>query len=294
MSDVFSALMTDQKAFIDLLDTVKIKESHMGVATSPGVGQRALENMGKTQLTIGHPRDNLVRLTPKLFKAVGVNLDLIQKTKLKSENFYYMTIAISMVPGDAVVYDQLKCTFALGLKGNNTPIIHSIFPNSEWKEIMKWGGKLNLDLKADLSWGLGLDLSNTNQLQIYDQLPQDIKVKVNNKNQYKGFIVIPAFSYEMGRADIVAVGPGSDTAIWDIQKPEIKQTQWIKFGIIFKVPKTTKKITINGRTTARVSKNWWFSNLKPLLNSFSKSQQEWIGDGSPLDISRTWQLDLPT
>lgn len=287
-------LLTAQIEFQDLLAAVRQKETQLSFDTrSVGPISSTLENLGRTRVSLGPPRDSLVRLKPKLFKAVGVEFDPVQVEKMKSENFYYMTVTVSMVPGDAVQYDQLKCELAFGPEGSNAPIIHTMFPAPEWKEIMAWGAELSLGINADLSWSLVFDPENLAQLDLYNQLPAALKARANNKNQYAGYIAIPAFSYQLGRADIAATGVGNTFGFWDIQKPELKRTQTVKFGLVFKVPKTVKKVQLTGKTKAETSKNWLFSNLKPLLNSLTRSQQDFVSKGIPNGDYAEWELELP-
>lgn len=287
-------LLAAQSDFQSLLETVRLNEGHMGASSAtPGEIARELEKMGQTRIKLGHPRDNLVLLEPSLFKAVGVQLDPIQKKKQKNENFYYMTVAVSMVPGDGVFYDQLKCELEFGPEGDDSPIIHSIFPSPEWKEVLKWGAELNLSLNADLSWAIGLDLDDPTQISLFNALPKEIQAKVKNKNTYKGLIVIPSFSYSLGRAEITATGDGNTFGYWDIQKPELQQTQTVKFGLIFKAPKTVTQVTLKGKAVARVSRNWLVGNLKPLLSSLTEPQKKQVANGYPAGDYFDVTLKLP-
>lgn len=279
-----------------LLTVAQVQEGHMAARSGQRKGPttQALENLRKTRVTFGQPRDSLVHLNPKLFTSLGINLDPIQQEKLKTENFYYMTIPVSMIPGDAVNYDQIKCRLEFGPQDENVAIVFSMFPEAHWKEVLKYGAELNVGLNADLTWGVGLGLDHPDIERLQKLLPAEVQGNVRNKNDYKGFIVIPAFSYSLGRPDIVATGVGSHFGYWDIQKPELKQTQTIKFGMIFKVPKKIKKVLLTGVTAAETSKNWLFSNLKPLFNSFSAAQRERVAKGIPLGDFVEWELKLPT
>ena len=287
-------LVTARADYEDLLATVRAKEGHLSTrSVSGGRATKALEELGRTQIKFGHPRDTLIRLTPKLFKSTGFELDALQKKKMQSENFYYLTMVISMVPGDAVKFDQIKCELEFKKSGPDAAIIHSMFPAPEWKEILKWGGRLDLGLDANMSWNMAAGLDTPEQLKKFAQLPAELKAKVTNKNKYKGFIVIPAFSYSLGRADIAATGLGNTFGYWDIQKPELKQTQTAKFGLIFKVPKTIRTVTLVGKAVAHTSSNWLFANLKTLINSLSPNQQEHVAHGWPLGDFQPWKLTLP-
>jgi len=288
-------LVSAQENYLNLLETARLKQGHMSAgATSKGSTVVALEELGNTRITFGHPEANLVHLTSGLLKKMGLELDAIQKARLKTDSFYYLTIAVSMIPGDAVVYDQLKCELEFEASdGNRVPIIYKMFPGPEWKAIMQWGGELTLGLGADFNWSINLDLEKPEVMTFFNQLPATIQAKVQNKNNYKGAIKIPSFSYSMGRAEISATGEGNTFGFWDIQKPELKQSQTINFVMVFKAPKSVKKVKLTGKTTAGTSKNWLFSNLKPLLSSLSKSQTETVKKGLPLGDYQEWDLKLP-
>ena len=287
-------LISAQTDFADLLNTVRVKEGHLALTPqATGPATHALENLGKTRISFGHPRDSLVRLKPALFKAVGLQLDAMQAAIAKNEYFYYLTLAVSMVPGDAVQYEQIKCELELGPSGDDAPIIHTMFPAAEWKKVMEWGAGLSLGLNADLSWSAVLDPMDPLQLGLFNQLPAELKAKVQNKNEYKGYIAFPAFSFQLGRADIAATGVGNTFGYWDIQKPDLKQVQTVKFGLVFKVPKSVTKVSLVGKATAQTSKNWLFSNLKPLFNSLKPEQQDRVTKGLPLGDYKEWELVLP-
>lgn len=288
-------LVSAQANFVELLETARLKQGHMSAgAKSKGSVVVALEELGKTEIKFGDPNASLVHLKPALLKKVSLELDFIQKERLKTDNFYYMTMAVSMRPGDAVVYDQLKCELEFdAIKDNQFPIIYKMFPGPEWKAIMQWGGELSLGLGADFNWDINLDLDKPEILALFNQLPSAIKAKIKNRNNYKGFITVPSFSYNMGRAEITATGEGGKFGYWDIQKPELKQTQTVNFVIVFKVPKSVKKVSLTGKTTAETSKNWLFSNLRPLLHSLTRSQQETVAKGLPLGDYQQWNLKLP-
>jgi len=70
-------------------------------------------------------------------------------------------------------------------------------------------------------------------------LPAGLKTKLETKNQFKLFMAVPGYRYELGRTEIAALGEGNSQCFWRIDKPQLKKIQTVSLGIVFKVPKGT-------------------------------------------------------
>lgn len=111
-------------------------------------GGRKLERRGEallgvkeSRLSLGHPTDNLVKLTPELFSELGLELNPIQRRQMESQfDFYYLTLKVLLMP-----------------KRGATFIVQSIFPTSQWRPVLESGSGLQLALDANLEWVVGID-----------------------------------------------------------------------------------------------------------------------------------------
>ncbi len=286
-------LVAGQQTLQGIIQAVEIRTTADERDTGPA--SAALKRLDQTRIDLGSPRDNLTRLTPTLFEAVGVKLNPLQKKQLSDRNFYYMTISVSMVPGSGVQFSQLKVEFDFEPKGEKEALVHTLFPNRAWKDVIHWGAGLKLGMDANLDWSLGLDMANLppEVKQAIDKLPGELSSQINNKNEYKAVIDIPEFTYKLGRAEIEATGEGNSFCYWNIEKPELKETQTAQFGIIFKAPKKVRKITLTGKAKATTSMPWLTTSLQNVFSALSKKYQDEVEKGLPLGDLKTWELTLP-
>ncbi len=291
-------LIECQAALKSIAQTVQIAEGNLGSAkgdhkVSPA--ETALQRLDQTRISLGNPRDNLVRLTPRLFTAINVELDPIQKAMLAGNNFYYMTVAVSMIPGNGVQFSQLKLELDFEPKGSNEPLVHSMFPTAAWKDVITYGAGLSLGLNARLQWSAGLDSDKAAEAlkQAHVNLPGEVSANVSNKNKYSAFITIPDFSYNMGRAEIEAAGEGNSFCYWLFEKPELKESQNVKFGMVFKTPKKVKKVNLTGKIKAQTSMPWLTANLRAVFNALNPNQQNAIRSGLVLGDYKEWEVSLP-
>jgi hypothetical protein len=289
-----SAEMLDQ-----LLKEVAKQEGRLSGGRKLGVGEDTLQKLKETLVRLGNPRDSLVRLTPALFKSVGVELRDIWKKQMKEEyDFYYITLPVSLQPGPGVQFVELECRFTFGPEGSEDPIIQSFFPTSEWKDVLEWGAGMKLALDGDLSYNMGIDGTVLQNRQI----PQQIKAKVFNANELQGFIAIPDFRYNLGRAETVAGGTGSNICFWRIQKPSLRQLYDVPLSAIFKVPQTVQTLHLTGMAAAKPSFAWLTANLRDVYEYLSeqgksllrmKDSERQGKDWLPKGDAEEWTLHLP-
>jgi hypothetical protein len=289
----------DEMKDLDLLESSSAIQEMMEIARKQGgylSGEargaennavESLKRLDETRISLGSPRDRLTLLTPELFKTLGVELDPITAGQLAERNFYYMTMAVSMVPGSGVQFSELKLELDFTPKGEKEALVHSMFPNSEFKAVINWGAGLQLGLDAGLNWKIGTDGS---PVELQTKLG-GMQASVANKNEYKGFIAIPEFSFKVGRADIEAAGAGDTFCYWKFARPELKETQTMRFGLVFKLPAKVKKITLTGKAKARVSRPWLTAALHDVWQWLN---QDRINKGVFLGDEKPWELDLPT
>ncbi len=139
----------------------------------------------------------MILLTEKLFQDIGVELTSIYRQQMHDTyDFYYMTVTADLRPKPGAKFWRLCCELDFSPKGENEPIVQTIFPQSKWRTVMNWGVGMNLGINGNLDWSLGVDLSKSAEIA---NLPGDIKANVGSKNELKALIVLPDYAYEAGR-----------------------------------------------------------------------------------------------
>ena len=257
-----------QELLNQLFEEVKAGEGMLSGGTKLGLGGETLHQLKETRISFGNPYHNLTRLTEEKFRDPGIELDGFQKQNLHRFDFYYMTLPVSMQPGRGVQFTRLECHLDFGPKGENEPIVHSIFPKSEWREMLQSGIDFNLGLDGKLEWTL--DRENfDNTPTPADNLPAGLKSKLETKNQFKVYMAVPGYRYELGRTEIAALGEGNSQCFWRIDKPQLKKTQTVHLGIVFKVPKGTSSIQLTGIVSVEPDFKWLTSNIKDVFDILS-------------------------
>ena len=293
-------LQNSRNWLTNLLEEVSSEEGRLAGASRLGKGGEALQGLKETEVTFGNPTNNLIRLNEKLFSNIGIQLSEIHKIQMRDQfDFYYMTLSVSMKPKRGAQFTRVECELEFKDGGLKEPIIQTMFPKSEWREVLSWGVGMNLALNGDLEWGVGIDLAEEGNINI---LPDDIKARIFNKNELNAFVAAPNYSYKLGHSEIVATGEGNSICFWRIEKPELQMSQTVQFSIVFKVPKKTKSINLTGIVAAEVNINWLVAQIRNVLedlsdklqNLFRKEDDERKGwERLPLGDQESWIIDLP-
>jgi hypothetical protein len=291
--------LTDSQALLDELFTeVQKKEGTMAGGVKLGVGGRTLDDLRATRISFGNPANDLIRLTPKLFSDLDLELSEIHKRQMRDQfDFYYMTLTLSLQVRGDVQFRRVIAWLGFGPKGPGEPIVQTLFPQSLWKPVLSWGGGLKLGLDANLNWSVavpdGFDLQG---------VPAELQGKVGNENALKALIAMPDFSYELGRAEIAAAGEGNSECSWDIAQPSLAKTHNLKFGLVFKVPRGTRRVELLGQATAEPSFNWLIANVSNVFSRLNTGLQDLLGQSDdqrrgrerlPIGDHEHWSLDLP-
>ncbi len=274
MADKFSPqdLSDAQDLLYELFTAVKSEESTLTAGTKLGMGSDALKSLRETKVTFGNPRNDLIRLTKKLFDNVGVELTEIHKRQMRDQfDFYYMTLTVSMQPGRGAQFTRVECKLDFGPKGTGEPIVQAIFPKSEWREVLSWGGGMNLALNGNLELGAEVRLPDAVRIE---NLPTPMRANIANKDELKAFIVVRNYSFKLGRSEIVATGEGSSECYWRIETPNLQETQTLQFGVVFKVPKGTTSIELTGLVAAEPCMNWLVANVRDVFEDLSNKLQD--------------------
>lgn len=289
----------------DLFIAVTSEEGTLAGGEKLGIAGEAIQGLRETELSFGHPTNELIQLTEDLFLDLGLELSPIHRQQMKeSFDFYYFTLNTSIKPEKGARFSSLECALDFELEEDSGQvIIQSIFPTSAWAEILSLGGRISLALDGGLEWGIGIEAPEfLQQILSLSGLSNHLKTRVENSNSLKAFITTSNFAFTVGKAKITATGNGTSNCFWRIQKPDISQTQTIQFGVVFKVPKNTKLITVQGLVIAEPSWAWLANSLRNVFEALSdklkslflKGNEERQGaERLPIGDHERWTLVLP-
>lgn len=266
------------------------EESKKGPATL------AIEDLQKTKIYFGNPENELIQLKEETFQACGVELSNIYKLQIQNQfDFYYMTLNVNLFTESAVSISELTCQLKFGIAGKeNLVIIQTIFPEHKWTEMISAGIGMDIAINGNLSFDIGRDTSVLNQ--VVDNLPEKLKANVSSKSDLKAEsnLKITGIKYEWGHPEIQATGEGSSKVRWHIQDKNIQKVGKVKFIVVFKVPKDTEAITLDGITGVEVKTDWFTAPLGKILKKLSSElitflSKENIFQGD----QQSWKLTLP-
>ena len=183
-----------------------------------GMGAEAVESLRQSKVSFGNPRDRLTRLTEDTFKNSDTELNQLYKQQMGEWDFYYMRLTVDLRPGRAAKFWRLTCELDFEPKGKREPIVQSLFPTQQWRSLMSFGVGMEVGLDGDLGWAVGVDSSELDKL--LESLPGELKANVSSKNDFKAFLAISGYRYELGRPEILTNGEGNSTCYWRIKDNE--------------------------------------------------------------------------
>lgn len=258
-------------------------------------GAKSVASLFETKVSFGDPRDQLIRLTEDTFAQSGAELTPIYQQQMQSQfDFFYMTLSVAIIPKAGTRFWRLTCELEFDTDG---AIVQTIFPNEKWRSVVNFGVGMDAGLNGNLDWSAGVD---SDQLAKFIKLlPEGLKAKAVSKNEFTGFIGIPAFKYELGHPEILAVGENHPFCYWRIQDQDLQKIGTAKFAVVFKVPKGTDAITLRGTTWADPDLNWLTADVRDVFNALSGSLKDLLKkkNDAASKFSRgaaeEWTLPLP-
>ena len=282
----------------DFLQEVKHWEGTLADGESIlGPGATAITELKKSQINFGNPRDKLTLLTEATFKEFGTDLNSIYRQQMQDQyDFYYLTLQVALIPGRTVQFWKLVCELDFGPKGEQEPILQSIFPNEKWRSVLKVEGGVDIGLIGLLGWIVGVDTSALEVIRA--QMPGELQVDITNKSDFKAVVTMPAYKYEFGYAEILATGVGA-TARWNIKDKALKKTGMVEFATVFKVPKSVQELELTGTVWAEPNTNWLFSDVRDVAGELSDRfkqlfrNQEEASRRLVRGVTKDWLLELP-
>jgi hypothetical protein len=281
-----------------LFEEVKEKERYLAGGTELTVGAAAVDQLFQSKVRFGNPRDRLIHLTEETFKESGAELKNIYRQQMSQQyDFYYMTVPVDLLPKPGAQFRRLTCQLDFGPKGSGEPIVQTIFPNQKWRDVMNFGVGMDIGLNGNLDWSAGVDSSVLTK--IIEQLPGELKAQAANKNEFKAFVALPAFKYELGKTEITALGEGNSVCYWRIQDQEVQKIGTARFAIVFKVPKGMESITLRGIAWAEPNMNWLTADVRDVFDELAERFQTLVKrkDEAASQLARgaseEWTLALP-
>ena len=262
-----------------------------------GITASIIKDLQETKVSFGNPKNELIPLTEEIFKEAGVELDYLIKGQMKDDyNFYYLTLNVNLRPQPGAKFWRLTCELKFS---KEKTIIQSIFPEHKWQPVIKTGVGMDIGINQNLDIDAGIDSSKITE--VLKSVPANLKANIVSKNKFKAFAVIRDCKYELGRPEIVAEGTGSPECYWRIQDKNIEKVGTVKFGVIFKVPKQTKSITLTGITSAHIDINLFTDDISDIvLPRLPEKIQELLGLDAEesakkffRDDHEKWDLKLP-
>jgi hypothetical protein len=304
MSSEFDAPKFDQNQAEQYLDALyQLTSSELGML-SGGTPQQLpkglaiVESLRRSSISFGDPRNELIQLNEETFKDSGTELTNLYKQQMQTQfDFYYMTLTVDMLPQPGAQFRRLTCELDFSPKGANQPIVQTIFPNQQWREVLSFGVGMKVGLNGNLDWSAGV--SSEQLAQVIGLLPGDLKTNVSNTNEFSGVVAIPEYKYSLGQTEITALGQGNSTCYWRLQNQELQRIGTAKFITVFKVPKGAVTITLKGLVWAEPDMNWLTADIKDVFSelmhrtrSISRNKEE-AASQFARGASEEWQLNLP-
>jgi hypothetical protein len=303
MSDMTSQpnLPESDALLSELLENVEDIESvdvDFAGGTQTPLGSEAIKSLQQSRVLFGNPTNQLIYLTEETFKNSGTELNDIYRQQMREKfDFYYMTLAISLLPERAARFWRLSCNLNFEPKGTQEPIIQTLFPTQQWRSVMSFGVGMEVGLNGDLDWNVGVDSSELGRLA--DSLPGDLKAKVGSKDNFTGFITLPNYKYELGYPEILVTGEGNSICDWRIQDENLQKLGTLRLGIVFKVPQGVDTIILKGQVWAEPNMNWLTADLKDVFSALGNKFKTLLNQGDEVSnqfargMKEEWQLSLP-
>ncbi|MGB3189610.1 MAG: hypothetical protein WBB43_09320 [Limnoraphis sp.] len=285
----------------ELLENVEEVESvdvDFAGGTQIPLGSEAIKSLQQSRVLFGNPANQLIYLTEENFTNSGAELNEIYRQQMREQfDFYYMTLAISLLPERAARFWRLSCNLNFEPKGTQEPIIQTLFPTQQWRSVMSFGVGMEVGLNGDLDWSVGVDSSELGRLS--ESLPGDLKAKVASKDNFQGFITLPSYKYELGYPEIFVTGEENSICDWRIQDENLQKLGTLRLGIVFKVPQGVDKIILKGQVLAEPNMNWLTADLKDVFSALGNKFKMLLNQGDEVSnkfargMIEEWQLDLP-
>lgn len=291
-------LQNSQALITELAQEVRVERGVLAGGSAQKVTGDIFDDLNASRITFGFPQDRLIQLTPDLLTSLGIQLDPIQTIQMNTQfDFYYMSLAVSLFPKRSNLFKIVECRLEFRGIDGKAAIVQSLFPQSQWKTVLEWGGNLSLGLNSNLDWDIGVDGDKLSEVSSLAGVPT---ANLTTKNELGSRILVPDYSFNVGRAEITATGKGNDHCQWRLRQPDLQQSQTVDFIVIFKVPKGTQAIELEGKVIGEADMDVLVAEVEDVFgelsdkfkNMFSKKDDS--GDKLLIGSHEVWApLNLP-
>lgn len=278
----------------EALEVVRYAEISMGIESSQNLTLRQnqtidiLEKLQKEQVKFS-PKLDIYPITEESFKQRNVQPSNDLKAKMKNHNFYQVRIPITLFPKSGWAFTRLECWLEFCPEEENIserPVIHEIFPEDIWTEILRFQDNINLGLNENLVFKTEIDKIEGNWQKISNKALAKVAVKTENQAN----LVIGPFSYSLRRSEVMARGRFDVECFWRLDGSKYVAEEDVLLGLVLAVPKKRKKpVTAKGLLktshdfqifTADIFKDW--------IPQFSEILKSWLNQGAFITYQEDW------
>ena len=247
-----------------------------------------IEKLQKEQAKFS-PRLDVIPLTNKNFQQRGIEPSDDLKARMKYNHLYLIQIPVTLFPLSGWAFTRLECWIEFcpdEEDANQRPIIHEIFPEDVWREILTFEDSLNLGLDENLAFRAEVEKLAGK----WQKLSANTQAKIAANLGGKANLVVGPFSYRIRRAEILGRGRKNVEAFWRLDGNQHVQQEDVLLGVVLTVPKTRKQpVHAIGKLQAyhnfQISKADIFQDHLPHFSDLLKS---WLGKGAPVNHEESW------
>ncbi len=285
----------------DLIKAAKVAGGELsgGGGVDSALDDKSLDELLTAKIEFGSPYAKLKKLPVERFSEAGIKTaveDLRGETPDAYE-YYFMLMTTNFWAGSEPKHmTQLVIRFDFGPKGKAEPMVLTLLPDTKWRKVWGVGGSFKVDLKGDLTWAVDVPEKTLQLLDMEAKAALDQQGAVGGG----GLIEVPEFKFDYGRFEVAASGKHNSYAGWTVANPELKQQTDADFAIVFRVPKGTKEITLEGKLFYELSTAWLEGKLSNVIQTLARRLRDLINAflGKPEQRKRigqrtTWTITLP-
>lgn len=241
-----------------------------------------LHKLGEEQASFSLKLD-VRRLTRKDFEEQGIEPSRELKAKMKKNHFYQVGIPITLFPKSGWAFTRLECRVEFCPGETNVhqhPIIHDIFPDDVWADILSFEDHLVLGLDENLAFRAQVKELKGQWQHLSAAAQAKLAVQVGSGAK----LVVGPFSYRIRRSNVRSRGRGNVECFWRLDGAEYIDEEDVRLRLVLMVPKDRlQPVNAIGELTAYHDFQLWSADVfKDWINDFGKAIKALFGAGIPL------------
>ncbi|MHC9542311.1 MAG: hypothetical protein AB9903_22610 [Vulcanimicrobiota bacterium] len=249
---------------------------------------------GKVEL--GNPQHTLKVIDPRKFEENGIGIKesiLNEISKPNGWKYLLFHLPVLLFTGRGLKFSlfELQSTLSALSSIMEQPVIHSIFPQGEWRSILEYG--VGMDLTINSALQLGID--GAVPLELLAPLKGDITCNMDAESKQFGKIKVNQYTYDLGHALIEAKNNGK-TVMWRFDYEKVyNSAKSIDLIVICKVPKDLFEFKVTSSCYAEASINWIAENIEHIFSRLTQPFRKILLDcrGIKYEDSKVWTLKIP-